>query len=167
MNSYFIRQAEVTDLPIIMQLVTSAKSIMRQNGNKNQWNDGYPSENIIMEDIKSGSCQIIIHGNITVGSFVFKAGPDPTYSNIYDGQWLNDNPYHVIHRITSREDAHGIFSEMLQYCFSIFHNIRIDTHKENTIMRHLLEKNGFKYCGIIHIANDDERMAYQKEINRL
>lgn len=162
MNSNIIRLAEATDLPIIMQLVASAKAIMRKNGNQNQWNDGYPSENVIMEDIQNGSCRIIMHGNTVVGSFVMKAGPDPTYSNIYNGRWLDDKPYYVIHRITSREDAHGIFEEMLDYCFNISHNIRIDTHKDNTIMRHLLEKNGFKYCGIIHIANGDERMAYQK-----
>ena len=162
MNSNVIRTAETTDLPAIMQLVVSAKAIMRKSNNAKQWNDGYPSEDVIMEDIKSGTCLIIMHGNTTVGSFVLKPGPDPTYSNIYGGQWLNDNPYHVIHRITSREDAHGIFGEMLRYCFSISRNIRIDTHKDNAIMRHLLEKNGFRYCGIIHIANGDERLAYQK-----
>lgn len=166
MNSNIIRSAKTTDLPVIMQLVVSAKTIMRKSGNQKQWNDGYPSEDIIMEDIKNGSCRIIMHGDTAVGSFVLKTGPDPTYSNIYDGQWLDDNPYHVIHRITSREDAHGIFKDMLDYCFNISHNIRIDTHKDNAIMRHLLEKSGFKYCGIIHIANGDERMAYQKITNR-
>lgn len=165
MNSYIIRTAEATDLPTIMQLVASAKAIMRKSGNTNQWNDGYPSEDIIMEDIKSGSCHIIMNGDTAVGSFVLKPGPNPTYSKIYGGQWLDDKPYYVIHRITSREDAHGIFGAMLQYCFSISHNIRIDTHNDNVIMRHLLEKNGFKYCGIIHIANGDERLAYQKTTN--
>lgn len=165
MNINIIRTAEATDLPVIMQLVASAKAIMRKSGNMNQWNDGYPSEEIILEDINDGCCRIIMHGDTAVGSFVLKAGPDPTYSNIYDGQWLNDEPYHVIHRITSSEDAHGIFEEMLDYCFNISHNIRIDTHRDNTIMRHLLEKYGFTCCGIIHIANGDERMAYQKIIN--
>ncbi len=165
MNINIIRTAETTDLPVIMQLVASAKAIMRKSGNMNQWNDGYPSEEIILEDINDGCCRIIMHGDTAVGSFVLKAGPDPTYSNIYDGQWLNDEPYHVIHRITSSEDAHGIFEEMLDYCFNISHNIRIDTHRDNTIMRHLLEKNGFTCCGIIHIANGNERVAYQKTIN--
>ena len=160
-----IRIATATDLPVIMQLVASAKTIMRKNGNMNQWNDGYPSEKIILEDIKNKNCRIIMHGDTAVGSFVIKAGPDPTYSNIYNGRWLDDKPYYVIHRITSREDAHGIFNVMLDYCFNISHNIRIDTHKDNTIMRHLLEKYGFSYCGIIHLNNGDERVAYQKAIN--
>lgn len=162
MNSLIIRRAETADLPAIMQLVVSAKAIMRENGNKNQWGDGYPSESIITEDIKSDCCRIIMQGDTAVGSFVLKPGPDPTYNIIYDGQWIDNTPYYVIHRITSREDVHGIFGEILKYSFSISHNIRIDTHKENAIMRHLLEKNGFIYCGIIHIANGDERVAYQK-----
>ena len=29
-------------------------------------------------------------------------------------------------------------------------------------MQHNIEKHGFTYCGIIHLANDDERLAYQK-----
>lgn len=165
MNINIIRTAEATDLPVIMQLVASAKAIMRKSGNMNQWNNGYPSEEIILEDINDGCCRIIMHDDTAVGSFVIKAGPDPTYSNIYDGQWLNDEPYHVIHRITSSEDAHGIFKEMLDYCYNISHNIRIDTHRDNAIMRHLLEKYGFNCCGIIHIANGDERVAYQKIIN--
>jgi len=41
-------------------------------------------------------------------------------------------------------------------------NIRIDTHKDNRIMQHNIEKHGFTYCGIIYLANGDERLAYQK-----
>ena len=29
-------------------------------------------------------------------------------------------------------------------------------------MKRALEKNGFKYCGVIRIANGDARIAYQK-----
>ena len=42
-------------------------------------------------------------------------------------------------------------------------NIRIDTHRDNRIMRHNIEKHGFAYCGIIYLANGDERLAYQKQ----
>ena len=37
-----------------------------------------------------------------------------------------------------------------------------DTHRDNTIMQHLITKHGFTYCGIILLANGDERLAYQK-----
>ena len=71
-------------------------------------------------------------------------------------------PYHVIHRIASYLEAHGIFSTIMDFCFSHDSNIRIDTHKDNCIMQHNIEKHGFNYCGIIYLANGDERLAYQK-----
>ena len=43
-------------------------------------------------------------------------------------------------------------------------NIRIDTHRDNKIMRHNIEKHCFTYCGIIYLANGDERLAYQKQL---
>ena len=47
-------------------------------------------------------------------------------------------------------------------CSSRDTNIRIDTHRDNRIMQHNIEKHGFTYCGIIYLANGDERLAYQK-----
>ena len=29
-------------------------------------------------------------------------------------------------------------------------------------MQHMLEKNGFRYCGVIYTDDGSERMAYQK-----
>ena len=40
--------------------------------------------------------------------------------------------------------------------------LRIDTHEKNFKMRGMLEKNGYKNIGIIHLANGDERFAYEK-----
>ena len=35
-------------------------------------------------------------------------------------------------------------------------------HADNKIMQHLLEKNGFARCGIIHVEDGTSRVAYQK-----
>ena len=55
-----------------------------------------------------------------------------------------------------------IFSSIMDFCFSRDANIRIDTHKDNRIMQHNIEKHSFTYCGIIYLANGDGRLAYQK-----
>ena len=49
-----------------------------------------------------------------------------------------------------------------EFCFSHDTNIRIDTHHDNKIMQHNIQKHGFTYCGIIYLLSGDERMAYQK-----
>ena len=50
----------------------------------------------------------------------------------------------------------------MDYAFSVDRNIRIDTHRDNRIMQHLLERHGFRYCGIIYLLSGDERLAYQR-----
>lgn len=158
-----IREAKPTDITDIMQVMEAAKKIMRQAGNLHQWADGYPSEAAIFCDMEKHGGFVIEDVGRIVGYFAFLSSPEPTYSKIYDGEWTDDTlPYHVIHRIASYPDVHGIFSDVMEFCFSHDANIRIDTHKDNRIMQHNIEKHGFTYCGIIYLANGDERMAYQK-----
>ena len=40
-------------------------------------------------------------------------------------------------------------------------NIRVDTHRDNKVMQHILTKQGFQRCGIIYVKNGTERIAYQ------
>ena len=161
-----IREAKPADIPEIMQVMEAAKKIMRQSGNMHQWGDGYPSEAVIYNDMEKNGGFVIEEGDgedkTIVGYFAFLPSPEPTYSKIYDGEWLDDTtPYHVVHRIASYPDVHGIFSNIMDFCFSRDTNIRIDTHKDNLIMQHNIERHGFTYCGIIYLAFGDERLAYQ------
>lgn len=50
----------------------------------------------------------------------------------------------------------------LDFGFEKVENIRIDTHKDNKIMIHLLEKYGFKRCGVIVVDDGTDREAFQK-----
>lgn len=164
--NYAIRKANLEDLPIILNLRDQAREIMRSYGNVNQWPEGYPLPEKFVNDIQQ-SCSYVMMDDtgLIVGTFAFIPGPDITYKVIYDGQWLNDEPYYVIHRIASTPDAHGILDALLDYCEAIAPNIRIDTHKDNLIMIKGLKKRGYQYCGIIHLLNGDERLAFQKNIS--
>ena len=159
-----IRQAKPTDIAEIMQVMETAKRIMRSSGNMHQWGDGYPSEAVITADMEKGGGYVVENDGSIVGYFAFLPSPEPTYAKIYDGRWIDDEtPYHVVHRIASKPDAHGIFKSIMDFCFAHDSNIRIDTHCDNTIMQHCISKYGFGYCGIIYLANGDERLAYQKK----
>lgn len=169
MISYAINRANPDDAQVIMHLVDVARRTMQENGNPHQWPEGYPSSAVIDDDLQRGDCYIVCDtADKVVGSFVLRQGPDPSYGHIYEGKWLDDSmPYYVIHRVTSLPAAHGVFSAIISYCIQHSNNLRIDTHRDNHIMRHLAEKNGFAYCGIIHLsrARSAERLAYQM-INR-
>ena len=161
--SRMIREARPTDMTEIMKVMDAAKKIMRQSGNMHQWIDGYPSEAVISADMERNGGFVIVEDDKIVGYFAFLASPEPTYARIYEGKWLDDErPYHVVHRIASYPDTHGIFSCIMDFCFSKDTNIRIDTHRDNIIMQHNILKHDFTYCGIIYLASGDERLAYQK-----
>ena len=165
--SYTIRKSTLADLPIILNLRDQAREIMRSYGNTFQWPDGYPRDDMFLKDIELGGSHVMLDEEGTiVGTFALLPSPEVTYNVIYDGQWLDEEPYHVIHRIASTPDSHGVLDALLDYCESKVGNIRIDTHEANIIMRKGLEKHGYQYCGIIHLLNGDERMAFQKSINR-
>lgn len=158
-----VREATPTDVAEIMKVMDAAKKIMRQSGNMHQWDNGYPSEAVILSDMEKDGGFVVEDDGKLVGYFAFLPSPEPTYARIYEGEWLDDTqPYHVVHRIASYPDAHGIFSSIMDFCFSRDSNIRIDTHRDNTIMQHNIAKHGFTYCGIIYLASGDERLAFQK-----
>ena len=164
LKSRIIREANQIDVADIMQVMEAAKRIMRSSGNMHQWENGYPSEAVVISDMEKHGGYVIEEAGRIVGYFAFLPSPEPTYSEIYDGEWLDDvQSYHVVHRIASYPDVHGIFNDIMDFCFSHDTNIRIDTHKDNLIMQHNIEKHGFTYCGIIYLANGDERLAYQKQ----
>ncbi len=159
-----IREVRPTDMAAVMDVMEAAKGIMRQSGNLHQWGEGYPSEAVITSDMQRRGGFVVEEDGAVVAYFAFLPSPEPTYDRIYEGEWLDDvQPYHVVHRIASYPDVHGIFDDIMAFCFAHDANIRIDTHRDNTIMQHNIAKHGFTYCGIIYLASGDERLAYQKK----
>ncbi|MBR0110260.1 MAG: N-acetyltransferase [Bacteroidales bacterium] len=159
-----IRKAQLPDLQQIMAVLDAARHIMRSDGNTGQWINGYPSEEIIRDDIENGYGYVVVDDFI-VSYFAFIPSPEPTYNTIYEGNWLDDTlPYHVVHRIGSTPTSHGIFKTIMDWCFANdeHHNIKIDTHRDNRIMQHCIISYGFTYCGIIYLTSGNERLAYQK-----
>lgn len=158
-----IRAAHTQDLEDILAVLEAARGIMRASGNTGQWTNGYPSREVVLNDIENGFGYVVQADSRTVGYFAYIPSPEPTYAKIYQGAWTEDTlPYHVVHRIGSYPQAHGIFASIMDWCFARERNIRIDTHRDNHIMQHNILIHGFQYCGIIYLASGDERLAYQK-----
>lgn len=159
----FVRKAIASDLPVVLALIESGRKIMRENGNPHQWGKNHPSTAQLQKDIEDGHSYLLMDGDKAIATFAFIPGPDATYAKIYDGAWIDTaNPYYVIHRVASLPEYHGVMKDILDYCFGVTDNIRIDTHRDNKTMQHCLVKYGFRYCGIIHLLDGDERLAYQK-----
>lgn len=158
-----IRKTKAEELHVVMELYEQARTFMRQSGNANQWVNGYPSEEVVKHDIREGNSYVCVEGDGTVtGVFCFMQGIEPNYQMIEDGQWLNDAPYGVIHRMASSGRCKGLADLCLQWCFTCCDNIRVDTHKDNRVMQKVMDRNGFQRCGIIYVEDGTPRIAYQK-----
>lgn len=154
-----IRRAAIQDLPKIMPLFEKAREFMCCSGNPHQWIDGYPSEEIIRNDIDNGNFYVEERNGRINGAFAFIIGTEPTYGKIL-GEWPDDKPYGTIHRLASDGSFKGLTDRCVNYCLEKIPTLRADTHKDNHPMQKALERNGFKYCGIIHVANGTPRLAF-------
>ena len=159
-----IRKAALADFDTVTQLYADARRFMSAQGNPDQWGDHYPPVELLREDIAKGNLYLCVEGEEILGVFFFAQGEDPTYRVIYDGKWLNDASYGVIHRIAVARQGRGVAAFCFDYAISQCKNLKIDTHRDNFPMQRALEKRGFVRCGVICLENGDERIAYQKSV---
>lgn len=158
-----IRPAVLSELGAIMPLYDAGRTFMRQNGNMNQWINGYPSCAMIEADIRLGHLFVAEEAGETAAVFCFFHGEnvEPAYGSI-DGAWLADGPYGVVHRIASSGKYPRMVEFCTNWCLERCPSLRIDTHKDNLPMQQALTRCGFTFCGVIVIEDGSERMAYQK-----
>lgn len=154
-----IRRALKQDLDQIMQIYENAKAFMRANGNKEQWDDGYPSRELIEKDLDD--MYLCMSDNRIACVFYYKEGEDEDYRQI-NGKWLNEEPYGVVHRVASTGVTKGAAAYCLDWAYSQIPNLRMDTYRDNIPMQKLLEKCGFQYCGSFERLGTDKWMAYHK-----
>lgn len=150
----------------IMELIEEAKAFLRASG-VNQWQDGYPDHGDIEADIADGIGYVLIDDGIILAYTAIDFRGEEAYDTL-KGQWLNDEPYVVIHRtaIDNTAKGKGLCQNIFQKVEDMarlrgVHNIRVDTDEDNIIMRHVIEKMGFSYCGTIWFANS-VKIAFQK-----
>lgn len=158
-----IKLTDINDLDEVLEVYSIARSYMRETGNPNQWRNTHPIKEDIIYDIENKRHYKVVNNGSIVGVFTLIDGIDETY-NYIEGAWLNDNKYVVIHKLASSQKERGILAFIINYLKSFSKDIRIDTHHENMVMQHLLDKYGFKRCGIIYLKNKEPRIAYQLHI---
>jgi len=157
-----IKPAREDQLGQIMELYAGARQFMAEHGNPDQWPSSYPPEDLLREDLEKGCLFVCMAGQRLLAVFYYCMGEDEDYRRIWDGSWLNEEPYGVVHRIASDRTVRGTGSFCLAWAWEQCRNLRIDTHEDNVVMQNLLKKNGFCWCGRIQGRDGGERLAYQK-----
>ena len=157
-----IRQALFPDLPQILSIYAYARRFMAEHGNPTQWGSTRPTEADISARIARNELFVLEDNSSIHGVFAFISGEDPTYHVIENGHWLSDAPYGTIHAVASDGSIHGFLTQVVAYCLQTTRHLRIDTHPDNLIMQHVITKNSFTKCGIIHVADGAPRFAYER-----
>lgn len=167
-----VRKATYDDVERLMEVFEAAKGIMRGSGNLRQWEGSYPTRDIVRRDIDDGNCFVICEddGGPVIGTMALIPGPDSTYAEI-DGYWPDDEPYYVIHRIATSSSGRNIARTLFDWAFKHIcrlgcNEIKIDTHRDNCIMKHILTGYGFRMCGIIRLEDGAPRDAYCMSVPR-
>lgn len=155
-----IIKAKIEELDSIMELYKIAKEFMDANGNPNQWDEYYPTRDLIKQDIIKQQCYVIKEDDEIVAVFVFIIGEDETYQVIENGNWSSNKTYGTIHRIASSGKVKGIAKTCYDFCKDKIDYLRVDTHDDNKIMQKSLISNGFKKCGIIYVGDGTPRIAF-------
>lgn len=126
-----IRLAKYDDLNRILNIYEHARQFMKENGNETQWNNNYPSKELLKKDIDNGQLYVFETDNIIHGVFAFVIGEDKTYKQIKDGKWLSDSLYGTIYRVASDGIVKGLLNKVIEYCETKISHLRIDTHENN------------------------------------
>lgn len=165
-----LRKTTLEDIECVVKLYNQASAYFKEN-NIDQWQNNYPNKQSLINDIEKGFSFVLEQENTICASMACIPEKDMDYDTIYEGSWLNDEPYLTIHRIVVDNKAKntGVAHQMMQEAISYakklnIDNIRIDTHQDNKAMLRFLEKEGFVYCGVVYIHGVSKRLAFQKEL---
>jgi len=167
-----LRRTEFNDIPAVMDIINDSIAGLKQAG-IDQWQKGYPNAKSIEHDIEAGWSYVLVDRDEILATLALCFQPDPNYEKIYEGEWINLEPYAVIHRIAVKmsRKGEGLAMIALKHCEGIclkrqVYNIKVDTHRKNKSMQRMLEKAGYQYCGIIYLIDGAERFGLQKVLRK-
>ena len=153
-----------------MDIVKQAQVYFKEQ-NIDQWQNNYPNEEVINNDIENGESYVMLDENNIIATTVISFTKETSYENILDGKWITNGDYGVIHRIAvdNTQKGKGLSHKIIKYAEDVcrqnkVNSLKVDTHEENIPMQNLLKKNGFKYCGIIYLEDGGKRVAFEKTL---
>lgn len=163
-----LRKTEKSEITAVMDIINDSIAGLKAAG-IDQWQKGYPNAKSIENDIEQGWSYVLVEGNEILATLALCFQPDPNYEKIFEGDWINLEPYAVIHRIAVKmsRKGEGLALIAMKHCDEIciknnVFSIKVDTHRKNHSMQRMLNKAGYQYCGIIYLIDGAERFGLQK-----
>jgi len=160
------RLATVTEVPQIWTILQGAIARRKAQGSS-QWQDGYPNETIVSEDIAKGFGYVLTVEEEIVGYCAVLVNDEPEYAKII-GKWFTEGDFMVYHRVAIAEThlGQGWAQRMLDCIETLAHqhhirSLKADTNYDNGAMLALFAKAGYTYCGEVFFRGSP-RKAFEK-----
>ena len=166
MSNIQFRKAVASDIPQIWTILQQAIQRRKEDGS-NQWQDGYPNETVVANDISNGYGYVLADGNTVIGYTAVLLSDEPEYANIV-GEWVTNDEFVVFHRVAISSDylGKGMAVQLIQSIEEIaiannIKSIKADTNFDNPAMVKIFEKLGYVFCGVVHFRGSP-RNAFEK-----
>lgn len=144
-----IKKAKIEELDDIFEIYKNSIDLLNEK-NIHQWDEIYPTKDIIEQDILNGQMYIGIENGKIVSAAVINDDFDEQYIN---GNWLYDN-FVVIHRVCVNPiyQNQKIGQRTMIMIEDLLKNkgiesIRLDAFSKNSHSLHMYEKLGYKKTG--------------------
>ena len=147
-----IRPATVDDLPQLVHLLRECVTAMQRDG-IDQWDDIYPTGEVLGADIEGGTIYVASHDSVpVVGAVVLDEHQAPQYSEV---PWtIAGGKVGVVHRLMVHPDfqREGIARFLMEFiegrAFELgFGVIRLDTFTQNPRALRLYQGLGYRDAG--------------------
>lgn len=161
--------AEIQQLDQVMDVYDHVVKVMNDHGNF-QWGNGYPSKEIIKEDIEKKELYLLSEKDEITAAVVLNRDCEPEYQHI---QWKDDYSFIVIHRLCVNPNFQGkgvgrvLMEEIEKLALDQgYTSIRLDTFSQNKKAQSLFARQGYEPRGIFYFSGyDDPFIAFEKQLS--
>lgn len=165
-----LRLATIEDFEAVLKIIEECQKLMNQRG-IDQWQDGYPSGEVIVSDIEAKRGYVLIRNGCIAAYAALIFDGEQAYAHLRGGEWLTKNEHYLtIHRLAVSDKFRG--ENIGEYFFLLsekeaimrnVNSVRCDTHKDNSVMLRLLQRLNYIYCGDVSYRGS-ERAAFEKKL---
>ncbi|WP_428228746.1 GNAT family N-acetyltransferase [Flavobacterium sp.] len=167
-EQFQLRKADISEVSQIWNILQDAIEQRRLDGSS-QWQDGYPNELSIINDINKGYGYVLTENGTILCYAAIIFDKEPAYEDI-EGKWLTDGNYAVVHRVAASKLAKGkgiatkLFKNIEEICLTNnIYSIKVDTNFDNIPMLKILDKLDYTYCGEVYFRGS-ARKAFEKKL---
>ena len=165
-----LRKATLSEIPAIWKILQQAIERRKQDGSA-QWQDGYPNEQSIHNDLANDSAYVLAANDQIIAYAAIIFDVEPAYTDIV-GNWLTNEEYLVVHRVATSNEVtgKGVATQLFKLIEDIaldadVYSIKVDTNFDNVPMLKILEKLGYTYCGEVFFRGS-ARKGFEKVLLR-